>query len=1120
MREGSLAEGHWYSTDIVDVGSNNPALLWVNDVLGPHLSPDDPDVLSFEIFGTKVDEPLYACCNPSDGSCSLQLPWVCEADGGISLLGVLSCDPNPCTTGACCLADGSCDDTYLSQALCETDGGEWQGYGTDCVPNCCIQPVFTGGDNCDDAIVLEIVVPAPGGPAVEITISGDSTTASLPEPPGFGCSVSEGDLGWYEAFNLVASPGGPAADCAKVTIDECCTVPNHPSSYVVVVRECSEAAMDCGTTVRATEYGWSPFCGSGDENMWTLFDNLPGGLYHYPIVAFCDEDPVGYCHPYQVHIKVEACDVAACCLPPDPDCPSVCVNANSIACDAAQGWFLEDTPFCLPGNVNCAAGACCTEPGVCVDDDGAGITCEDCVALGGEYYGGARCADTPCPICPYDYDSEYCKFDTEGEYFIYTDRSWDEIGEWADDFTAGSTGPLERICWIPCFFNPTDGTECYENPPISVQMSFQLTIYTDNEGLPGDIIYGPTLLVPDVMAWVGPEIEYNRCWEYSAPIVGGPVLEAGQCYWHEMSGHGETDGCQVGMLSCCGGNEYSAYDVNGSWGPEDTFFLIGPGTNTAPRSSCIDVGFCANIGLEAGGCGEIPGACVTCGETGPECTDTVHHTGTSGGCRGTWAPVGDDDADGIEFYPGQLCSELPPFVLPLNDDCVTGATDLHGPGQPCETLPCSLPFQNRCAANEGPDPECVGAPDPNCDTAFSADIWYEYHTSAGECGWLTLDTCDGTYGGMMAVYYNGTDTCECPPPECEADPDGAVCQDWADANLLRCADDSCGGGSGMPLIPDPEAESPYNELYVRENRCYLIRIGGEDDSMGEGTLTITYEQDPAGCETTAAARPNPEDCASIPPGNRCSATPTCFTDDDCAYESICVLPPPGDPPGGKCYVPKARYLSIAVNPASRAATARRVKLDDGTELGWIGEPVWAPPTGQHDGLWLSDIVSVPYYGNPWPDVVHVIACEVSHAATCDDSTGEHCGPNLCPGGPSETCYHHVYEIQAIDEGADLFDESNYSVALVLNTPTVWGDTVSTCAGNVCKPPNGIVGLDDVQAAIKYYQNNRVAPITWLDIDPSNGDQTPNQNIGIGDILKVIDGFQGKPYPGNGPLNCS
>jgi hypothetical protein len=72
---------------------------------------------------------------------------------------------------------------------------------------------------------------------------------------------------------------------------------------------------------------------------------------------------------------------------------------------------------------------------------------------------------------------------------------------------------------------------------------------------------------------------------------------------------------------------------------------------------------------------------------------------------------------------------------------------------------------------------------------------------------------------------------------------------------------------------------------------------------------------------------------------------------------------------------------------------------------------------------------------------------------------------------------------------------------------------------VCTPPDGVPGLSDVQAAINYYNGNPGAPITWVDIDPSNGDQCPDQNIGIGDILKAIDGFQGNPYPGNGPKNC-
>ena len=41
----------------------------------------------------------------------------------------------------------------------------------------------------------------------------------------------------------------------------------------------------------------------------------------------------------------------------------------------------------------------------------------------------------------------------------------------------------------------------------------------------------------------------------------------------------------------------------------------------------------------------------------------------------------------------------------------------------------------------------------------------------------------------------------------------------------------------------------------------------------------------------------------------------------------------------------------------------------------------------------------------------------------------------------------------------------------------------------------------------------------LDIAPSTEDNSPDQVIGITDVLGVLDGFQGNPYPGDGPLGC-
>ena len=127
------------------------------------------------------------------------------------------------------------------------------------------------------------------------------------------------------------------------------------------------------------------------------------------------------------------------------------------------------------------------------------------------------------------------------------------------------------------------------------------------------------------------------------------------------------------------------------------------------------------------------------------------------------------------------------------------------------------------------------------------------------------------------------------------------------------------------------------------------------------------------------------------------------------------------------------------------------------------------------------------------------------------------------------CYVHVigceivtgqtYLIQAIALGQDIGNEYMYSEALVLHTSSVWGDVVSTFNGNVCLPPDGIPGLADIMAAIERYQGNPVAPITWLDIAPSDGSDAPDQSVGLGDIMACIDGFQGQSYPGDGPSDC-
>jgi hypothetical protein len=232
-----------------------------------------------------------------------------------------------------------------------------------------------------------------------------------------------------------------------------------------------------------------------------------------------------------------------------------------------------------------------------------------------------------------------------------------------------------------------------------------------------------------------------------------------------------------------------------------------------------------------------------------------------------------------------------------------------------------------------------------------------------------------------------------------------------------------------------------------------------------------------------AKRPMPEPC-----GPACGDLhDACMNDEECRRRSHCVLPPANEPGVGVCYAPKQRYLSIAGHPEQTANTARRVSLEDGPVLGWVGEPY------ENQGLTLAPVIPSPVYMPQWPGILHVTDCEIA---------------------PS-----YAYDIQAIQQGQDIGDEANYSEALTLHTPAKRGDCIGTCPGDVCEPPNGVASLDDIMAKIKKFQAINVAPLTWLDDAPSEGSQLPNQLVGLDDILNTVASFQGEPYPGDGPLDC-
>lgn len=72
-----------------------------------------------------------ACC--TGGGCSIQTAAACTGTfGGLGT----TCDPDPCTTGACCFSDGSCQIATIVSCT----GGTYQGNGSSCTPNNCPAP--------------------------------------------------------------------------------------------------------------------------------------------------------------------------------------------------------------------------------------------------------------------------------------------------------------------------------------------------------------------------------------------------------------------------------------------------------------------------------------------------------------------------------------------------------------------------------------------------------------------------------------------------------------------------------------------------------------------------------------------------------------------------------------------------------------------------------------------------------------------------------------------------------------------------------------------------------------------------------------------------------------------
>jgi len=423
-----------------------------------------------------------ACCIASTGECNVISKPACETPptcttlvctgGKVGAACATAADCNPTCLGSACVGGARATLICASAADCSTLG-TFNGFGTDCdadnghdegKQHCCPQPLpYGGSDNCETAFMHVITVP-PQGQVKVITITGNNSTATSTTGAPDSCyqpsTDPNADPGWWEAFTLVDN-------CSLVRIDHCCTDPVHRPAYRVLYNSCpcGPAIFDAVNPYKPGEGSvarGAPYC-LDDDNLWDTYGLLPAGSYYYPVYSAL----AGHHGVYQMHISVEACPKAACCISShcvgnsqnpatggqclvDADCKA-CYNAtnNGAACTSnaqctGAGALCDTTATCTPGScvdgINqlqcnaqggyflaqpqkypavgacsgdiCGTGSCCTGPGACFNEIAEQrVTPTLCDASGGNYVGGVTCMGGHCsghPItsCAVDTDCD------------------------------------------------------------------------------------------------------------------------------------------------------------------------------------------------------------------------------------------------------------------------------------------------------------------------------------------------------------------------------------------------------------------------------------------------------------------------------------------------------------------------------------------------------------------------------------------------------------------------------------------------------------------------------------------------------------------------------------------
>ncbi len=834
--------------------------------------------LNDSVCGRVCDDFLTPCA--SDADCAGIGNGLCG--GGCQL-------NSSCGTGSCCIpSTGECQEDHTA-STCATLGGTFQGLGTDCDPDCCVQPVLSGADNCESAPANIATIPSgavcqqgpnnglacsstadcAGNPCertVVLTVTGDNSSATSTFPAPDSCfppnDAPGAELGWFEKITIV-DPAVRADDtigCGYLLVDHCCTNPVKIPAYRILYDNCP-----CGDTIftkpnpnhpdRDADARGAPFCTL--DNAWQQFGPLTAGDYWYPILSFLG----GNFDQYQFHIRVEACPDAVCCV------GSNCKIVNILECQDAGGSFLAPPnqsvgeTFCTG---QCGTGSCCTGPGECVDNedpqqnsqiDMTQTFCEN--SLFGTYVGGRACfggvcqsgtrvgqscqIDSNCPgsVCVGDslqlaQPSPCPVCETLGPNNCQAND--DSVAQRGSDLGLPGGGVHVADDFIP--LTPQIDSVCvwgvYSQPDADgaavdcsagIQDDFRIRVYAADATGMPDV----NNVVAEVS--VGPSNIVKKI----VPNSSNEILAQIPLYAYQLDiSATPITGLDASGATCDWLEVVNTLDGTCFWGwqtvdtANNDFSAIGGNGSYGPSSARNrDMAFCLSTDFLSGACGTPVGYCCTCDGT---CTDENRRDCLATTSR--WR---------IEDTCGTFTCEAGP---PANDLCDNVVANV---GVITPVVEGTVRFDNTCSNSDGNN---NGVCSELGDVAqISGDIWYTF--IAPEDGVVTFSTCavgPASGGGIdtiiMAFRDDANPTqCRCPSTVDNGEDNQALAAWITDpphtaggCGITNTADENCDGvlnGAGGFISGDATAGD-----------CFLIRVGGfpgQGSEEGAGTITITLQ---------------------------------------------------------------------------------------------------------------------------------------------------------------------------------------------------------------------------------------------------------------------------------------